>query len=175
MWECHGCAGDSLQRGRVAADATYRIELRPDTSARPFLTVLVGEDAGQESPLSALYWSFFGQEKTVVMRRCRGIDGNGDVVERIIVDRDPMPGECNYFYRERWLILFTSNGNDLYFREDNFDWFSDPTEGGPPSSQYTRPILYRYSPLDPDLQQSVATLPVRPHTTSVQLSSANEQ
>lgn len=48
-----------------------------------------GEFDGQEFLLLAMYWSFIGGEKSVVLRHCVGTDENGDPIERSIVDRNP--------------------------------------------------------------------------------------
>jgi hypothetical protein len=137
--------------GRVSGDNTFRIEVQPGNYAPTFQTFFAGEFAGQEFPLLAMYWSFISGEKSVVLRHCVGTDENGDPIERSIVDRNPMFGECDQFFRYRRLSLYTSNGNDLYFREDNMDWYSDPTVGDPPWYQHSRPILYRFSPPGPVL------------------------
>jgi hypothetical protein len=137
--------------GRVSGDNVFRIELRPDNLAPSFQTYFAGEFAGQEFQLATMYWSFLGGQRSVELRRCVGTDDNGDPIERIIIDRNPAFGECDQFYRYRKLSLYTSNGNDLYFREDNMDWYSDPTVGDPPWYQHSRPILYRFSPPGPVL------------------------
>ena len=144
--------------GRVAGESTFRFELQPNSVAPTFETYFAGEFQGQEFQGATYYWShYLGlYPRRIDLRRCVGTDGNGNAVERIIVDRNPMTGECTQFYRLRRWMLYTSNGNDLFFREDNWDWYSDPTLGDPPWYQHSRPIMYRFSaplpmpPLAPD-------------------------
>ncbi|MCK7592476.1 hypothetical protein [Pseudomarimonas salicorniae] len=102
---------------------------------------------GSETLSFTLYWSRPDAD-TVILRRCRGDNGSGGIVEKVIVDREPEAGECSAFYRRRELTLLNSvanpngSGRYLWMLEDNKDWNSGTPLSSPPSFRFLRTILY---------------------------------
>jgi hypothetical protein len=127
---------------------SFRFDFLGDRQAPTFTTSVSGETPG-----AVLYWSR-PDASTVVLRQCQGRDGGGVLVQKAIIDRAPVAGECTDRYRERrWTLLRRTpqpGGDYLWVIEDNRDWFgTDPTVTGidqPPSTFY-RGQFYQRRPL----------------------------
>jgi hypothetical protein len=121
-----------------AAGSYIRVELKADHSAPS--TVI--QESGGESPSILYAWSILAGD-SLVLRACEDGDGQGGVVNRLIVGREPNPGECDNFYRRRYWTVYTSNFDQYFLNEINADWYSDPSAGQQPAAQFWRAILYR--------------------------------
>jgi hypothetical protein len=140
--------------GRVSIGeifGSFRFDLLPDRRAPSINTNLGGDTPGME-----LHWSRTNDTQ-LVMRHCQGSDGNGGTVSKVILDRDPLPGECGTRYRERrWTLMARAaapGGDYLWMLEDNRDWYGvDPTTTGldSPTFSFYRGIPYQLRPL-PDV------------------------
>lgn len=146
--------------GRVYTDeftGPFRWDFALDRSAPAISTTTAGDSVG-----SILYWSQPDAEN-IVLRLCSGGDGTGGVVEKAIINRDPLSGECGTRYRQRnWTILRRSaavGGEYIWVLEHNRDWYStDPMIGGldQPQFSFYRGIMYQQRPL-PELNSKGST------------------
>lgn len=136
--------GNYLQvDGRVSGDSTFRFgpvanDARDAPTWRYYHS---GPLIGQTFLGDHYHWSFLSPG-SVVYRYCRNA-ANQTVV---LIDREPVLGECTTHYFRRQWELFTSVGDVLYLIEDMGWWYGrDPAAGQPPDSSDRRAYFYRWT------------------------------